>query len=183
LLLACQAFEVTGDRVLAVVVCGAGPAVDAGTLVDLALAEGWTVQVVATRSALPFLDVDDLQARTGRPVRSAYGVPGQPRQGSASAATALVVAPATFNFVNKLAAGIADDYALGVVAEAIGMGKPVAVLTWVNPALAGRAPFRRAVADLREEGVTVVVPPADDDRPDAFPWRDGLAALEFQTPE
>ncbi|GAA1037341.1 hypothetical protein GCM10009557_50550 [Virgisporangium ochraceum] len=54
------------------VVCGAGPAVDVGTLVDLARAGGWEVQVVATRSALPFLDVGDLEARTGRPVRSAY---------------------------------------------------------------------------------------------------------------
>lgn len=160
--------------VLCVVVCGAGPAGDVGTLVDLARADGWEVLVVATRSALPFLDVEALEARTGRPVRSAYGVPGQPRQASASTAAALVVAPATFNFVNKLAAGIADDYALGVVAEAIGMGTPVTVLTWVNEALAGRAPFRRAVADLRGEGVTVTVPPADDDRPEAFPWEAGL---------
>ncbi len=160
--------------VLCVVVCGAGPAGDVGTLIDLAQADGWEVLVVATRSALPFLDVDALEARTGRPVRRAYGGPGQPRQASAATAAALVVAPATFNFVNKLAAGIADDYALGVVAEAVGMGRPVAVLTWVNSALANRAPFRRAVADLRGEGVTVIVPPADDDRPDTFPWREAL---------
>ena len=159
------------------VVCGAGPAVDVGTLVDLARADGWAVLVVATRSALPFLDVAALQARTGRPVRSAYGVPGQPRQASAASASALVVAPATFNFVNKLAAGIADDYALGVVAEAIGMGKPVAVLPWVNEALANRAPYRRALAALREEGVVVPAVPADDDHPEAFPWPLALSAL------
>lgn len=175
---------------LCVVVCGAGPAVDVGKLIGLAQGEGWEVLIVATRSALPFLDVEALRARTGRPVRSAYGVPGQPRQASASSATALVVAPATFNFVNKLAAGIADDYALGVVAEAIGMGKPVAVLPWVNSALADRAPFLRAVADLRGEGVTVRYEPhepgAGDDRFADFPWAAGLAGVardEFQTPE
>jgi phosphopantothenoylcysteine synthetase/decarboxylase len=163
---------------MCVVVCGAGPAADAGALVELALADGWSVLVVATRSALPFLDVAALEATTGRPVRSAYGVPGQPRQASASSATALVVAPATFNFVNKLAAGIADDYALGVVGEAIGMGKPVAVLPFVNSALAHRAPFRRAVADLRGEGVTVLFEPAaHDDRFADFPWAAGLAAI------
>lgn len=166
---------------LCVVVCGAGPAAEAGTLVELALADGWSVLVVATRSALPFLDVDALEARTGRPVRSAYGVPGQPRQASAATATAVLVAPATFNFVNKLAAGIADDYALGVVAEAIGMGKPIAVLPWVNDALANRAPFRRAVADLREEGVTVIYgthePGDGDDRFADFPWAGGLDAV------
>jgi phosphopantothenoylcysteine synthetase/decarboxylase len=167
--------------VLCVVVCGAGPAVDVGTLVDLAHAGGWEVLVVATRSALPFLDVAELSARTGRPVRSGYGVPGQPRQASAASATALVVAPATFNFVNKLAAGIADEYALSVVAEAIGMGKPVAVLPFVNAALAGRGPFRRAVADLRGENVSVLYEPhepgAGDDRFADFPWGAGLAAL------
>lgn len=166
---------------MGVVVCGAGPAVDVGTLIGLAQAEGWEVLVVATRSALPFLDVAGLAARTGRPVRSEYGVPGRPRQASAASATALVVAPATFNFVNKLAAGIADDYALGVVAEAVGMGKPVAVLPFVNSALAARAPFRRAVADLRDEGVTVRYEPhepgAGDDRFASFPWSAALAAV------
>jgi phosphopantothenoylcysteine synthetase/decarboxylase len=167
--------------VLCVVVCGAGPAADVGTVVDLARADGWAVLVVATRSALPFLDVDALEARTGRPVRSAHGVPGQPRQASAATATAVLVAPATFNFVNKLAAGIADDYALGVVAEAIGLGKPIAVLPWVNDALANRAPFRRAVADLRGEGVSVIFeahePGAGDDRIADLPWPAGLAAV------
>ncbi|GIJ52788.1 flavoprotein [Virgisporangium aurantiacum] len=162
----------TGERVLCVVVCGAGPAADADTLVELALADGWQVLVVATRSALPFLDTEALAARTGRPVRSAYGVPGQPRQASAATATAVLVAPATFNFVNKLAAGIADDYALGVVAEAIGLGKPVAVMPVVGAALGSRAPFRRAVESLRAEGVTVLV--ATDG---SFSWAEGLAAL------
>ena len=163
------------------VVCGAGPAGGVGRLVDLARADGWDVLVVATRSALPFLDVEALAASTGRPVRSAYGVPGQPRQASASTATAVVVAPATFSFVNKLAAGIADDYALSVVAEAIGLGRPVTVLPWVTSALAGRAPFRRAVAGLREEGVTI---PWEATAEDAeFPWAAGLPGREFQTPE
>jgi phosphopantothenoylcysteine synthetase/decarboxylase len=177
----------TGDRLLCVVVCGAGPAVDVGTLVDLARSAGWAVLVVATRSALPFLDVEALEATTGRPVRSAYGVPGQPRQQSAGSAAALVVAPATFNFVNKLAAGIADDYALSVVGEAIGMGRPVAVLPFVNSALARRTPFLRAVASLREEGVTVRYEPhepgAGDERFADFPWAAGLPGSEFQRPE
>jgi ceramide glucosyltransferase len=76
---------------------------------------------------------------------------------------------------------IADDYALGVVAEAIGMGKPVAMLPFVNEALANRTPFRRAVASLREEGVTVRYethePGAGDDRFADFPWADGLTVL------
>jgi hypothetical protein len=77
---------------LCVVLCGAGPAAEVGTLIDLAHTDGWSVLVVATRSALPFLDVAALEARTGRPVHSAYGVPGQPRQASAATETALVVA-------------------------------------------------------------------------------------------
>jgi len=38
------------------------------------------------------------------------------------------VAPATFNTVNKWAAGISDTLALGILCEAYGMGIPTAVL-------------------------------------------------------
>lgn len=162
----------TDERVLCVVICGAGPAAEVGELLGAAEAAGWSVLIVATRSALPFLEVEALEARTGRPVRSAYGVPGRPRQASAATAAAVLVAPATFNFVNKLAAGIADDYALGVVAEAIGLGKPVAVMPVVGAALGSRAPFVRAVESLRAEGVTVLL---ENDGP--FLWADGLAAV------
>ncbi|MFC4586021.1 flavoprotein [Sphaerisporangium corydalis] len=164
--------------VLYVIVCAAGPARDVGRLVALAQGEGWVVQLVATPAALAFIDVPALEAATGRPVRSRYRDPGEPKPPRADA---IVVAPATYNTVNKFACGIADTYALGLLAEAPGLGIPVVVLPFMNTALAARVPYRRSVDQLRAEGVRVLTgPTADDldgDYADRFPWHLTLAEL------
>jgi|SRR5690606_25533390 phosphopantothenoylcysteine synthetase/decarboxylase len=169
------------SKVLYVVVCAAGPAVEAGRLVVMAQERGWTVQVVATPSALGFTDVAELERLTGRPVRSQYRRPHEPKPARADA---IIVAPATYNTINKFAQGITDTYALGVLAEAPGLGIPVVVLPFVNSALASRAPFVRSVAGLRDEGVRVLLgpgefepPSAGADRIDDFPWERALDAL------
>ncbi|MQA97015.1 MAG: hypothetical protein GEV11_21080 [Streptosporangiales bacterium] len=59
-------------------------------------------------------------------------------------ADAVIVAPATYNTVNKWASGISDTYALGILAEAPGLGIPVVVWPFVNAALAGRRAFQRS---------------------------------------
>ncbi|MFF3445207.1 flavoprotein [Streptosporangium sp. NPDC002721] len=140
-------------RLLYVIVCAAGAARDVGRLVALALDDGWVVQVVTTPSALEFVDVPALEWRTGRPVRSRYRRPDEPKPPRADA---IIVAPATYNTVNKFAQGVADTYALGLLAEAPGLGIPVVVLPFVNEALATRVPFRRSVESLRAEGVHVL---------------------------
>jgi Flavoprotein len=70
---------------------------------------------------------------------------------------AIVVAPATYNTINKWAQGISDTYALGLLAEITGLGIPIVVLPFVNSALANRAPFRRSVESLRSEGVRILI--------------------------
>ncbi|WP_344879156.1 flavoprotein [Nonomuraea antimicrobica] len=155
-------------QTLYVVVCAAGAAAEVGRLIDLAQDDGWVVQVVATPSALDFIDVAELERRTGRPVRSRYRKPHEPKPPRADA---MIVAPATYNTINKFALGITDTYALGVLAEAPGLGIPVVVLPFVNSALAGRTPFVRSVEDLRADGVRVVLEPGDD------PWARALAEL------
>src|SRR6267378_1247640 len=47
----------------------------------------------------------------------------------------VVVAPCSFNSLNKLAGGIADNLALSLTAEAIGRGTPVIVAVSVNAPL------------------------------------------------
>ena len=69
------------------------------------------------------------------------------------------MAPATFNTINKFANGISDTYALGILAEAPGLGIPVVILPFVNAALAKRIPFQHSVARLRAEGVVVLLGP------------------------
>jgi Flavoprotein len=141
-------------RVLTVIVCAAGPASEVGQLVKLAQDHGWTVYVVSTPAALDFLDVPAIEAQTGNPVRSQYRKPGEPRSRPADA---IIVAPATYNTINKWAQGISDTYALGILAETTALGIPIIVVPFVNSALAARAPFRRSVEDLGREGIHVLL--------------------------
>jgi hypothetical protein len=141
--------------------------------------------VVATPSGLGFLDAAAIEAATGSLVRVEYRAPGTPRNLDQPGIEAFIVAPATFNTINKLAAGVSDTYALGTLAEAIGR-IPVTIVPFVNTALADRAPFRRSVDLLRNEGVRILfgegdgwephLPGTGGERASEFPW---LAALSL----
>jgi hypothetical protein len=166
----------TNGRVLSVIVCGAGPATAIGRFVSLAQERGWTVQVIATSAALDFFDHAAIEQQTGNPVRSEYSKPAAPRS---RIPDAIVVAPATYNTINKWAQGISDTYALGVLAEITGMDTPIVVLPFVNSALASRTPFRRSVESLRSEGVTILLGPGQfephpprtgGNRIETYPW-------------
>ena len=175
----------TNRRVLYVIVCGAGAAAQVEHLVKPATARGWDVWVVPTPSAVAFIDGLSLPELTGHPVRARYRLPGE--GGKLPAADAAVVAPATYNTINKWAAGISDTFALGLLAELTPSGIPIAVLPFVNASLAANRVFARSVAELRESGVTVLlgeggfVPhPAGtgDGRIGVFPWELALDAVE-----
>ncbi|BCJ55877.1 hypothetical protein Asp14428_73520 [Actinoplanes sp. NBRC 14428] len=172
------------EKRLCVVACGAGPAPEVGKLVTLAQRSGWTVQIVATPAALSFLDLEALERLTGNPVRDDYRQ--RTRGPRASDSHALIIAPATYNSINKLAVGINDTYALNVAAEAIGRGARTAILPFVNSALAGRLPFKRSVESLRAEGVNILLgegiwephpPETGGGLIPKFPWEKALSAV------
>ena len=174
-------------RVLYVIVCGAGTASAVGGLIELAQSRGWDPYVIATPAALDFVDVKDLEARTGHAVRSEYTKPGAGRERSLPHADAIVVAPATYNTINKWAVGISDTFALGILAEAPGLGIPVAVLPFVNAALAANPSFDSSVARLRSLGVRVLLGPGrwephppgtGGSRIGTFPWDVALEQVE-----
>ena len=170
---------------LYVMPCAAGPAPFVGRLVTAAQARGWDVWLAPTPSAMDFIDVPALEALTGHPVRARYRKPGE--SGKLPAADAAIVAPASYNTINKWAAGIADTHTLGLLAELTPSGVPIAVLPFVNALMAANRVFGRSVASLREEGVTILagesalVPHAagsGDGRLESFPWELALAAVE-----
>src|SRR5262245_39267381 len=144
------------SRNLLIVVCAAGPAPDVHKLVTLAQADGWNVRVVATPNAMRMIDAAQLEELTGQPVRSEHRDPGTPRDLSAGPPDAVIVAPATFNTINKMAAGIADTYALDLLAEALGASTKVVVLPFLNDLLAGNAAHARSVDLLHRSGVRIV---------------------------
>ena len=170
-----------------IVVCAAGPTGDVGTLIEAVHEQSWTATVIATSSARGFLDIPSVEKLPGAPVRSSYELPER-GQRVLPPVDALVIAPATYNTVNKLALGIADTYVLSSVAELIGRGVPTVVVPFVNAALASRAPFAQAVTGLRAEGVRVVLGPDDGWEPHPpgtgaekramFPWRRAFRLVE-----
>jgi phosphopantothenoylcysteine synthetase/decarboxylase len=70
----------------------------------------------------------------------------------------VLVAPCSFDSLNKLAFGIADNLALSVVAEAIGRRTPVIVAVSVNPPLWAHPRAQESTATLRGWGVEVLDP-------------------------
>jgi phosphopantothenoylcysteine synthetase/decarboxylase len=72
----------------------------------------------------------------------------------------VLFAPCSFNSLNKLAHGIADNLALSVAAEAIGRKTPVVVGPSLNQPLLDHPVARQSLASLAAWGV-VIVPPAD----------------------
>ncbi|MFF6996758.1 flavoprotein [Streptomyces sp. NPDC008313] len=156
---------------LYVVVCAAGVAQDVGRLLTAAHERNWETGVIATPQGLGFIDVAAVEERTGHPVRSAWRLPGDPRPFPAP--DAVVVAPATFNTVNKWAAGTADTLALGTLCEAYGLGVPLAVLPCVNDALAAHPAYRESVERLTGMGVRFV---------DRRPELDWEAVLDLVAP-
>ena len=73
----------------------------------------------------------------------------------------VVFAPCSFNSLNKLAHGIADNLALSVVAEAIGRGIPVIVGPSLNAPLLNHPEAQASLNRLPTWGVTIV-PPVDE---------------------
>ncbi|MFH9011160.1 flavoprotein [Streptomyces sp. NPDC017943] len=165
---------------LHVVVCAAGVASGVGKLITAAQERGWEVGVIATPVAMNgFFDTGAVASLTGRPIRSAWRTPGEPRPFPAP--DAVVVAPATFNTVNKWAAGLADTLALGTLCEAAGLGVPIAVLPCVAGALAAHPAYAESLRRLRGMGVRFGEPYTGEPREDGgraeFGWERALDLL------
>ena len=164
-------------RVLYIVTCAAPPARHIGELVTLAQQGGWTVAVLATPRAAAWIDATALSVLTGYPVRSDYKQPDDPDV--LPPADAFAVAPATFNTINKWAAGISDTLALGILNEALGLQVPIVVAPYAKTPLTSHPAYGRSVEVLRDCGVRLLeaqaIHPAAEDEP--FRWQLVLDAL------
>lgn len=174
----------TNSRVLYLISCAAPPTRQVRTGIEKAQAAGWDVCLVTTPSARRWIDaeVNELEQLTGHIVRSEYKLPEQ--ADVLPAPDAILVAPATFNTLNKWAAGISDTLALGLVTEAIGLRLPIVALPYLNNAQAAHPALDRSVGFLRDCGVTVLlgeggfVPHVPKHgKVDAYPWDAALDAL------
>jgi phosphopantothenoylcysteine decarboxylase / phosphopantothenate---cysteine ligase len=124
---------------------------------------GAEVQVVMTAAAREFVTATTFQAVSGRPVRSdlwdaaAEGAMGHIEL--ARWADVVLIAPASADFLARLAAGLADDLlaTLCLASEA-----PLAVAPAMNHIMWSSAATRDNVATLLRRGVQVLGPAAGD---------------------
>ncbi|WP_428491558.1 flavoprotein [Rhodopila sp.] len=86
----------------------------------------------------------------------------------------IMFTPCSFNSLNKLANGIADNLALSIAAEAIGRGTPVIVGPSLNQPLLDHPAAQASLATLSRWGVTVVAPVDDGSGPRLPPLDDLL---------
>jgi len=165
------------SRTLYLFAAAAPPVFDIAKVIESAQRDGWDVCLGLTPTAARWLaeSLEGLAALTGHPVRWEYKLPGEPDVWPA--ADVIVVAPATFNTVNRWALGITDTFVVGVVAEGIGKGIPTVVMPCVNAAYVRHPQFERSVGELRMAGVRVLygedgfVPnESGKGNPSAYPW-------------
>lgn len=146
-------------RTLYLIACGAPQAADTPALARLAQARGWDPCIIATPSALKWLDTEAALHATGRAVRSEYKQPGE--VDALPPADAIVVAPASFNTVNKWASGITDTLALGMLCELMGADMPIVAALVVNGLLDRHPKFREHVRDLESWGIRLIHRPTE----------------------
>ena len=140
--------------VLYLVISGAPAPEGLPELVKLCQERGWRVVVFSTPIGLRFADCDLLEELTGEPVRSEYRMPGTGQP--VPPANAVLACPLTFNSVNKLAHGHADNFAVGLLCEMAGYGVPVVIVPHCKPQLASHPAFTASVATLRGMGMRVL---------------------------
>lgn len=161
----------------------APPVLEVSGVIKDAQARGWDVCLGLTPTAAWWLEADlpSLEELTGHPVRSEYKRPGEPD--AWPKADVILLAPATFNTVNRWALGLTDRFVVGVAAEGIGKRIPTVAMPCVNAAYVQHPQFDLSVATLRGAGVTVLygeggfVPnQPGEQRP--FPWHLALDSVE-----
>lgn len=89
----------------------------------------------------------------------------------------VLFAPLSFNSLNKLAHGIADNLALSVTAEAIGRQTPVIIGPSLNAPLLAHPQAQTSLETLPRWGVTIVPPVDDGDGPRLAPTEQLLDAV------
>jgi len=137
-------------EVVELVVCAA-PLADHAHRLAAALHEaGYDVNVTVSLNAESWVDLEAV-ARVGAGTPGSTRRPGEPR--TRRQPDAVILAPATFNTLNKLRHGISDTPALGVLCDGLGAGIPMLAVPMVNERLAGHPAWDETYAYLAGNGL------------------------------
>lgn len=140
-------------------ITGGIAAYKAAELTRLLVKAGHAVQVVMTEAATHFVGTATFQALSGKPVLTQLW---DKEQGSgmahidlSRAADAILIAPASANFIAKLAHGLADDL---LSTLCLARNCPLAVAPAMNQQMWNNPTTQRNLAQLRLDGITLFEP-------------------------
>ena len=144
-------------------VTGGIAAYKAAELARLLVKDGVRVDVVMTRNATRFVTPMTFQALTGRPVATDLWEAGAANAmdhiAISRGADAIVVAPASADFLARLAQGRADDL---LATLCLARECPLAVAPAMNRQMWSNPATQRNVAQLAADGVTILGPASGD---------------------
>lgn len=131
-------------------------------LIRLLRAEGARVQAVMTRAAREFIGPATLQALTGSPVFDDLWDPrvadGMAHIALSRDADAIVVAPATADFLGRIANGLCDDLLSTLVLARRNTQCPLLLAPAMNVEMWAQPAVQRNVAQLRADGALLLGP-------------------------
>lgn len=130
----------------------------AAELARLLIKQGVGVQVAMTDGASHFMTPTTMQALTGKPVLDSQwdeNGNGMAHINLSRAADAIVIAPATADFISKLAHGLADDL---LSAMCLARNCPLLIAPAMNRQMWENPATQRNIAQLKADGVIVLGP-------------------------
>jgi phosphopantothenoylcysteine decarboxylase/phosphopantothenate--cysteine ligase len=151
-------YQLRGRQIVLGITAGVA-AYKAAELARLLVKQGALVQVVMTPSAHEFIGAMTLQAITGRPVRDQlFDADAEAAMGHielARWADAMVIAPATADFMAKLAMGAADNLLLTIC---LATKAPVLIAPAMNEKMWAHPATQANQSKLTAQGVMLIGP-------------------------
>ncbi|MGH6609831.1 MAG: bifunctional phosphopantothenoylcysteine decarboxylase/phosphopantothenate--cysteine ligase CoaBC [Burkholderiaceae bacterium] len=124
--------------------------------------EGATVQVVMTAAAQQFVTATTMQALSGRAVETDQWASAidnaMPHIELTRDADAIIVAPASADFIAKLAHGLADDLLTALALARDRARTPLLIAPAMNVEMWNNPATQRNVTQLREDGIAILGP-------------------------
>ncbi len=140
-------------------ITGGIAAYKAAELVRLLVKQGISVQVVMTEAACQFITPTTMQALSGKPVFTTMWDErisnGMPHIDISRAANAILIAPASADFIAKLAHGMANDL---LSTLCLARDCPLLVAPAMNKQMWENPATQRNIKQLQQDGITLLGP-------------------------
>ncbi len=147
-------FGSTDGNVLYLGVCAVPGAERIVDRVKAEQAAGWDVCLLATERALHWFDPDEASAVTGHELQTRMRIYGEPL--FEPLGDKMVIAPAGFNTINKIALGLADDMVSGLACEAIARGVPLTIEPQMSDGFSNHPIFAESITRLSNADVQFI---------------------------